>query len=176
MENNVEQEIQKEIEYYNSLPVKFENFIDIPELSDGVVFISCTLTKLTTPRNPELPKIPGYYFNICTCNDRLTVGDINLRVGYNEELYYSGNSGYHIYEQYRGKGYAVHACQLLLPILKAHNIKKILITNAHDNTASIRVCEKLGARFIRTVRVPEWHLLFTDYGRTFQNIYDWDIK
>jgi hypothetical protein len=43
MENNFEREIQKEIDYYNSLPVKFDNFIypcdDIP-LNDGVVFIS----------------------------------------------------------------------------------------------------------------------------------------
>lgn len=175
MENNVEREIQKEIAAYNSLPVTFDDFVDHPELSDGVIFLTCTLTKLTTPRNPELQKVPGYYFNICTCGDGLTIGDINLRVGYNEELYYSGNTGYHVYEQHRGNGYAVRACRLLIPVLKAHAMTNIMITNAHDNVASMRVCEKLGAKFMRTARVPEWHLLFTDHGRIYQNIYDWDI-
>ncbi len=175
MEYKVDPEFEKEIESYCALPIKFDHFVDMPELSDGVVSLSCTLTKMTTPGIPGLPKVPGYYFNISTCNDGVCIGDINLRTGYNEELYYSGNTGYRIYEPYRGHGYAVRACRLLKPILKAHNMEKILITNAHDNHASVRVCEKLGAKFLRTVRVPQWHVLFRENGRDFQNIFEWSM-
>lgn len=173
MENNIEREIQQEIAYYNALPVTFEDFVDMPEQSDGEIYIVCSDKK---PGNPEINKLPMYYITIWTCHDRTNVGDINLRIGYNDEMYYTGNTGYHIYEQHRGKGYAVRACKLLIPLLKAHNMTHLLITNALENTASIRVCEKLGAKFIRTAPVPEWHILHTKFGRAFQNIYDWRIE
>ena len=37
-----EWDIQKEIAYYNALPVKFNGFIDLPEMSDGVICLVCT--------------------------------------------------------------------------------------------------------------------------------------
>ena len=42
----------------------------------------------------------------------------------------------------------------------------LLITTNHTNTASQRVCEKLGARLLRTARLPQWHDLYKE-GRRF---------
>ena len=40
-----EWEAQKEIAYYNALPVKFNDFIEMPELTDGVIRLVCTAKK-----------------------------------------------------------------------------------------------------------------------------------
>ena len=51
---------------------------------------------------------------------------------------------------------------------------KLLITNNVTNTASRRVCEKLGAQFVRTVRLPEWTDLYKD-GLRYNNIYELSV-
>jgi RimJ/RimL family protein N-acetyltransferase len=52
---------------------------------------------------------------------------------------------------------------------------KMLIANDITNTASKRVCEKLGARFVRTVRLPEWTDLYKD-GHRSSNIFELEIN
>jgi len=163
-------EVQNEIAYYNALPCEFNDFIDVPELSDGVIYLDCI------EKNPAIPEkkwVPGYTFNIC--KDGETIGGINLRIGYTTSLYYGGQIGYDIDEDHRGNGYAGCACRLLLPIAKAHGMEKLLITNNQPNTASKRVCEKLGARLVRVARLPEWHDLYKE-GQRYQNIYEWDVE
>jgi len=164
-----EQVIQNDIAYYNALPCVFDGFIELPELSDEQIHLSCT------SKNPAIPEkkwVPSYEFTICKGNVR--IGDISLRIGYTDGLFYGGQVGYNIDKEYRGNGYAVRACQLLPPVAKAHGMKKLLITNRHTNIASRRVCEKLGARFIRVVCTPEWSDLYTE-GRRFSCIFEWDI-
>ena len=167
-------EVQKEIDSYNSLPCTFNDFIDVPELSDDVIHLVC-LQKLHG--NPEEKRKPVYMFAIY--KDCEKIGEINLRIGYgggpyNSNLYYGGHIGYDVNEPFRGNGYAVHACRLLLPVAKAHGMTKLLITNNHTNKASMRVCEKLGARLIRTVRLPEWNDMYNE-DHKYQNIYEWEI-
>lgn len=171
-----EWETQKEIAYYNALPYVFNNFIEMPELSDGVIHLVCTA------KNPEIPEkkwVPCYDFAVCKGSEK--VGGINLRIGYegfgpdSSSLYYGGQIGYNIDEKHRGNGYAVHACRLLAPVAKAHDMTKLLITNNHTNTASRRVCEKLGARLIRVARLPEWHDLYAEDQR-FENIFEWSVE
>jgi len=171
-----EWETQKEIAYYKTLPVVFDGFIELPELSDGVIHLVCTAKK---PAIPEKKYVPAYDFAVCKGSEK--VGEINLRIGYSgfgpdeSSLYYGGQIGYGIDEKYRGNGYAVRACRLLAPVAKAHGMTKLLITNNHTNTASRRVCEKLGARFIRTVRLPEWTDLYKN-GQRFENIFEWSVE
>lgn len=45
-----EWETHKEIAYYNALPCIFHDFIEVPELSDGVIHLVCT------SKNPEIPE------------------------------------------------------------------------------------------------------------------------
>jgi RimJ/RimL family protein N-acetyltransferase len=171
-----EWETQKEIAHYKTLPVVFDDFIELPELTDGVIHLVCTAKK---PANAEKKYVPAYDFAVCKGSEK--VGEINLRIGYSGfgpdecSLYYGGQIGYGINEKYRGNGYAVRACRMLAPVAKAHGMAKLLITNNHTNTASRRVCEKLGARLVRVARLPEWHDLYKE-GQRFMNIYEWSVE
>jgi ribosomal-protein-alanine N-acetyltransferase len=164
-----EWEIQQEIAYYNSLQVIFDDFIDIPDLTDGEIELYCIAKR---PAIPEKKWVPAYDFEIRRNGSR--VGEINLRIGYTDGLYYGGQIGYSVDEQHRGHGYAAKACRLLVPVIRAHGMKKVLITNNITNIASKRTCEKLGAKLIRVARLPEWHDLFKD-GQKFVNIFEWNI-
>ena len=160
---------QREIEYYNSLPVDFVDFIDFEKLSDGEIELFCVAKK---PAIPEKKWVPAYDFEIRKNNNR--AGRINLRIGYTDGLYYGGHIGYSVDEQHRGHGYAEKACRLLTPIIKAHGMNKVLITNNHTNIASKRTCEKIGAKLIRIAPIPEWHDLYKD-GQRFENIFEWSV-
>ena len=161
--------IQQEIAYYNSLPVVFEGFVDIPELTDGEIELVCVGKK---PPIPEMKRVPAYKFEICRNSSR--VGKITLRIGYTDNLYYGGQIGYAVDEQHRGHGYAEKACRLLVPVIRAHGMKKVLITNNHTNIASRRTCEKLGAKLIRTAPIPVWHELYQN-GQRYENIFEWSV-
>lgn len=169
-----EWDVKNEIAYYNSLPCTFNGFIDVPPLADDVIFLICTNKN---PGNQEKKHVPGYEFAVCFGGEK--VGEISLRIGYggglyNSNLYYGGQIGYGINENHRGNGYAARACRLLAPVAKAHNMTKLLITNNETNTASRRVCEKLEARHVRLVRLPEWTDLYMA-GQRFSNIFEWNI-
>lgn len=163
-------EIQKEIAYYNSQPFTFEGFIDVPMLSNGVIYLVCTAKKEAIPAKKY---VPAYDFAVCKEGEK--IGHINLRIGYTDGLYYGGQIGYGVDDQYRGHGYAAQACCLLLPVAKTHGMKKLLITNDHTNHASKRVCEKLGAHFLRVARLPEWHELYKE-GLRSVNIFEWNLE
>lgn len=160
---------QKEIAYYNALPCEFDNFINVPVLSDGELYLVC-IEK--TRAFPELSRVPAYRFAVCISGEK--IGEVTLRVGYTNDLYYSGQIGYAIYSTHRGNNYATRATKLMLPIAKAHGMQKLLITNNYINSPSRRVCEKLGARHLRQARLPEWATLYKE-GQRFVNIYEWSV-
>ena len=164
-----EWETQNEIAFYNSLPVKFDGFIDLPELSDNEIHLVCTDKK---PGIPEKKWVPAYEFVVCKGSEK--IGNIALRIGYTDGLYYGGQIGYNIDEKFRGRSCAGRACRLLPPVARAHDMTRLLITNNQTNNASRRVCEKLGLRLVRVARLPEWHDLYKN-GQRFQNIFEWVI-
>lgn len=164
-----EWDTQKEIKYYNNLACKDDFFIEVPFLSDGTLYLVCTHK---TQGDPDIGWVPAYDFYVCKDGEK--IGNLNLRIGYTDSLYYGGQIGYSIDEAYRGHGYAAAACRLLIPVAKAHHMDKLIITNHEINLASIRVCEKLGAKKLRTARLPEWHDLYRQ-GQRFVNIYEWQI-
>jgi len=164
-----EWEMQKETDYYNAQPYEFEGFITVPSLGDGEIFLVCTSKN---PAIPEKKYVPAYTFAVCKEGEK--IGEVGLRVGYTDDLYYSGQIGYAIDEAHRGNNYAARACKLIAPIAKAHGMKKLIITNNEANAASMRVCEKLGARLIRKARLPEWASLYKE-GQRYVNIYEWSI-
>jgi tagatose 1,6-diphosphate aldolase len=164
-----EKDIQNEIAYYSTLPVIFNDFIDIPQLIDGEIELFCASKNLG---NSDKKWVPVYFFDIR--KKGVTIGHLDLRIGNNNLLYYGGHIGYFVDEPYRGNGYAATACRLLLPIMKGHGMTKILITNNPENTASRRVCEKLGAKLIRRVFLPEWSDMYQE-GMREKNIFIWEI-
>jgi len=161
---------KKEIEYYNNLPCLFDSFIDVPTLSNNEIYLVCTEKQ---PANPEKKWVPAYIFAICKNGEK--IGNIGLRIGYTDSLYYGGQIAYDVHETYRGHGYAGQACLLLAPVAKAHKMEKLLITNDIKNLASKRVCEKIGAHFIREARLPEWNDLYKE-GQRFSNIFEMSVQ
>jgi len=127
-------------------------FLDTEGMTDGTVSLKCVEK---APADPARGRVPAYEFEIIAENT--VVGDIGLRVGMSDSLYYGGQIGYNIIEEFRGRGYAARACALLAPLAERHGFEKVLITNEARNLASRRVCEKLGAKLIRIAPLPEWH-------------------
>jgi len=166
----VEKEIAQEIAHYNALPYEAEVFMDGPKLSCDAISLICVKI---TPALPEKKWVPAYFFDVLKCNGD-KVGEVTLRIGYTDGLYYGGQIGYAIDEAHRGNGYAAQACRLLASVAKFHKMTKLLITNEGSNTASQRVCEKLGARFVRKVELPNWHDLY-EKGWQFVNVFEWTI-
>ena len=64
--------------------------------------------------------------------------------------------GYAFLERYSGQGYATEAAAAVLDHARAQGHETILGITAPDNTASQRVLEKIGLRFVQMVDVPGW--------------------
>lgn len=169
IEEYTEWKIAYEVKYYNSLPVVFNDFFKVPLFSNGEIDVVCVATKTAVP---EKKWVPSYEFEIRQNNQ--PIGRLSFRVGYNESLYYGGQIGYSIQKPYRGNHYAEKACRLIVPLMRAHGMNKVLITNNITNIASKRTCENLGAKYIRIAPLPEWHELFDD-GQRFVNIFEWNL-
>lgn len=165
-----EWDVRKEIETFIRYPYEFDGFMDFTALTDGVLSLVCVQKKSA---DPVKKYVPAYSFEVR--KDGVRVGEINLRIGYPEGLYYGGNIGYAIDEPYRGNGYAVRACRLLIPVAKAHGMQILYISNDRDNHASRRVCEKLGAMLLRVAKLPEDTELYQE-GHRYENIFVWDIS
>lgn len=80
-----------------------------------------------------------------------SIGRFTIRFGESDDINYLGNIGYNIKKRYRGKGYALKACNLILDLLKQYKIDKVIITTDVDNTPSNKICEKLGGVLTETL-------------------------
>ncbi|HJD23351.1 MAG TPA: GNAT family N-acetyltransferase [Firmicutes bacterium] len=133
-----------------------------PSLSDGEIALRLTETQAACP---ALGGVPVYRFGIVCLADGQTAGRCELRVGFSESVYYAGNIGYSVTEAYRGRGYALRACRLLLTLAERHRMPQVVITCRPDNAPSRRICEALGARLRGVVPLPPEHPLYQDGDR-----------
>lgn len=106
------------------------------------------------PENPERNWVPAYHFYICDKHQN-KMGTCDLRVGYNDGLYYGGHIGYTISEEYRGHHYAAKACKLLFSLAHKHKMEYLYITCNPDNSASRKTCEYLQGEYLGIVELPE---------------------
>ncbi len=83
------------------------------------------------------------------------MGRCDLRIGHNNKLYYGGNIGYSIDEEYRGHHYAGKACLLLFELSKKHKMEYVLITFNPDNYASRKTCAYAGGTLLGTIELPD---------------------
>lgn len=95
-------------------------------------------------------------FDIIDRSSYKIAGEIALRIGEGESLYYLGHIGYHIDPPFRGQSWALKACTLCLPVMRKMGMRTFVITTDDDNYASIRTCEKLGCVLESKVPVPLW--------------------
>lgn len=119
--------------------------------------------------------LPAYHFAICDPQGR-EMGSCDLRVGHNLSVYYGGNIGYEIKEQYRGHHYAQKACLLLLPLAKKHGMEYLMITCNPDNYASRKTCEAVGCRLVEIVQLPEDHPMRLEDGETEKCVYKIELR
>ncbi len=118
--------------------------------------------------------VPSYLYGIYLHGSKKRVGNCDLRVGENEELYYAGNIGYRINPYYRGNRYAYQACLLLFQIAEKKGMKELIITCSPDNPASRKTLERLDGTYIETVDVPSEHWLYKR-GETVKCIYKYSL-
>ena len=117
-------------------------------LSDG------TITLHLAEQNPGDDEIlPYYYYDIHDAQGH--AGKISIRIGDNAHSYYNGHLGYEVDEAHRGKGYALRACKLVLPIARAHGMRRVYLTCEASNTPSRKTIEALGAELLETTAIPE---------------------
>lgn len=108
----------------------------------------------TVPGNAEKGWVPAYHFAIC--NPAGTkMGVCDLRIGHNDALYYGGNIGYRIEEEYRGHHYAGKACLLLFELARKHGLDYLIITCNPDNFPSRKTCEYAGGTLLEIAQLPE---------------------
>ena len=120
--------------------------------------------------------VPSVIYGIYEHSTDQKVGECDLRLGMNEELYYAGQIGYRVYEAYRGHGYAYYACLILFAIAhEEYGMDELLLTCSPDNTPSKKTLEKLGGVLKENVDVPAWHWLYKR-GETNKNIYYYSLK
>ena len=110
--------------------------------------------------------VPTYRFQMVNSVSTATMGGLNLRIGTGEYLVlYRGHVGFTVDVAYRGNGYAGRGCLLVLPLARKHGLSSLWITCDPDNTASRRTCERIGARLVEVVSVPEGAQAYTAGAR-----------
>jgi len=122
-----------------------------PAMALHVEDVALEFSKMVVPIDRR--QAPYYHFRILAgAHD---VGHINLRIGESEHvLKVVGHVGYGIRRRYRGKHYALLACQALAPFARTI-ASEIIITCDPANHASRRTIERLiGGRRGETVSVP----------------------
>lgn len=121
------------------------------------------LTK-TVETNPDKDWLPAYHFDICL-PDGTKAGICDLRVGYNQKIYYGGNIGYTVYPEHRGHRYAAKACLLLFELAKKHGLHSLIITCNPDNQASRKTCEYAGGMLEAIADLPVDNDMYRDGER-----------
>lgn len=124
----------------------------------------------TADGDEEKKWVPSYKFDICSPKGT-KMGFCDLRVGYNENIYYAGNIGYTIHEEFRGHHYAAKACFLLFELARKHGMKELIITCNPDNIASAKTCERVGGELLETVELPMDNPMRVEDGETHKRIY-----
>lgn len=119
-------------------------------LQSGPVRLQFEKTVMVEPGG-EL--VPFYHFKIFNL-EQVIVGHINFRVGDTRHVIMcAGHVGYGVLFAYRGSSFSYHACNALAPFIRKH-YDLVILTADPLNKPSIRIIEKIGARFLNEIEVP----------------------
>ena len=120
--------------------------------------------------------VPMYRFDIVRLRDGVKVGEADLRLGYVRNLYYGGNIGYSVIEEYRGNGYAQKAVRLMFDIARAHRMPYLIITCAEGNVASRKTLAHLNGTLLETRIVPTYSSLYQMGATEAHCIFRFDLN
>jgi predicted acetyltransferase len=149
--------------------IQIFEFKDFDYLTDGEIDLRIE-EKVTS--NEEKGYVPVYKYRITLHNSDNSIGAIDIRIGYNENLYYGGNIGYRIEKTYKGNNYALKACKIIKDIAIAHGMNRLIITCNPDNLPSRRTCEKAGLKLKEIVDLPIYNEMY-QIGERQKCIYEW---
>jgi tagatose 1,6-diphosphate aldolase len=124
--------------------------------------------------NEEKGYVPAYKYKIYKHKSNDIIGEIDIRIGNNQNTFFGGNIGYAIEEVFRGNGYASKACKLIKIVAKSHGVNSLFITCNPDNWASRKTCEKIGARFIELIVLPEDNEMYLA-GEKQKCVFKWEL-
>ncbi len=145
-------------------------FLDTDFLQNGEIQL---VLEKTVNGDTERNWVPAYHFAICDLNGT-KIGMCDLRVGYNDNLYFGGHIGYTVFPEYRGNHYAGKACLLLFQLARKHGMEYLYITCNPDNYASKKTCEYAGGSLLETAVLPEGNDM-RDNGALEKCIYEFDL-
>lgn len=112
------------------------------------------------PPVPSKGYFPAYKYNIYLNKDNSLVGFIDLRIGYNENVFYGGHIGYGIDKLYRGNAYAKKASKLLLEVAKKHQMDILFISADVNNIASRKTIENLDFETLGVFSLPPYNEMY----------------
>ena len=147
-------------------------FKDFDFLTDGEIDLKI---EYKTESNEEKGYVPAYKYRITLHNSNDSIGNIDIRIGYNYNIYYGGNIGYRIEHPYRGNNYASKACKIIKQIAIAHGLEKVIITCNPDNFPSRITCEKSGLKLKEIVDLPLDNEMYK-HGERQKCIYEWILR
>lgn len=145
-------------------------FFDTTELRNNEIILQL---ERTSDADHVKGWVPAYHFAICL-PDGEKIGQCDLRIGHNENLYFGGNIGYEVFPEHRGHHYAGKACKLLLRLAEKHKLEYVIITCNPDNLASVRTCEYAGGRLLEIVELPQDNNM-RQRGETHKCIYQFTL-
>lgn len=138
-------------------------------LTDGEIDL---VIEEKAPGNEEKGYVPAYKYKVCKHNSTERIGEIDIRIGSNQNIYFGGNIGYSIDEKFRGNSYASKACNIIKEVAQGHGMTQIIITCNPDNWSSRRTCEKIGIRLKEIVDLPEDNEMYLD-GEKQKCVFEW---
>ena len=94
-----------------------------------------------------------YYYNVYD-KEHNRVGECDLYLTQDKDVYYLGNIGYEIFSQYRGHGYSKDCSKLLIDLASKIGVSELTITANPNNIASLKIINSLGAKFVEVIKVP----------------------
>lgn len=117
--------------------------------------------------------VPFYHFKILN-KEGAVVGHINFKVGDTAHIRQCvGHIGYEIFPGYRGKSFSYFACDAIRPFVRTF-YDKVILTSDPGNIPSVKTIEKLKARFINEITVPEHDPSYQN-GSKMKGRYEWEL-
>lgn len=128
------------------------------------------------PADPANSKVLTEHYVIVEKRSGEIAGSIRLRLADTDDIrLYAGHIGYRVEESFRGHHYAAYACLEVKPIAIRHGFAEVWITCNPDNWPSRRTCERIGAKLIEVVDLPEDNDMYLRKGERQKCRYRWQL-
>lgn len=120
---------------------------------------------------PGGERVSFYHFKIMDIKGG-NVGHLNFKVGDTNHIRQCvGHVGYEVLPEYRGNSYSYFACNAIRPFIR-NFYERVILTSDPENISSIKIIEKLNAKFLDEITVPE-HDPSYESGSKRKRRYEW---